>query len=154
MKKILLILLLLLIAIQFIRPARNNAESKPNTDITMAYNVPLNVQQIMDKACRDCHSDYTNYPWYDKIQPVAWWMDHHVEEGKQELNFSQFASYSGKKKAHKLEEIVEQVEQNEMPLNSYTWMHKDAKLTEAEKVDLVNWAKALRQQIIMQERVL
>jgi hypothetical protein len=154
MKKILLIILVALIAIQFIRPARNVSEAKPVSDITMAYNVPLNVQQILDKACRDCHSDYTNYPWYDNIQPVAWWMDHHVEEGKEELNFSQFNTYSAKKKAHKLEEVAEQVGNGEMPLNSYTWMHKSSRLNDEERKILISWSTALRQQIITQEHAL
>lgn len=153
MKKILIVLIVVLIAIQFIRPAYNSGEAKPATDITMAYNVPLNVQQILDKACRDCHSDYTNYPWYDKIQPVTWWVQHHVNEGKSELNFSQFATYTGKKKAHKLEEVSEMVQKNEMPLQSYTWMHKSARLNEDEKQALISWSNALRQQIIVQERL-
>ena len=153
MKKILLVVLILLIVIQFIRPARNVTEGKQTGDITMVYNVPHDVQVILDKACRDCHSDYTNYPWYDNIQPVAWWMNRHIKEGKEELNLSQFGNYTAKKNAHKLEEIAELVDQNEMPLGSYTWMHKGAKLTAEEKKILITWSKTLRQQIIMQEHV-
>jgi hypothetical protein len=95
----------------------------------------------------DCHSNNTNYPWYASVQPLAWWIDHHIEEGKGELNFSEFASYKPKKARHKLDEVAEQVEIHEMPLNSYTFIHAEARLTAAERKLLSDWAKATRDSI-------
>ena len=96
----------------------------------------------MDKACNDCHSNNTKYPWYATFQPVAWWLDHHVDEGKGEINFDEFLTYPAKKARHKMEEVNEMVKEGEMPLNSYTWIHKDAVLTQAEKLVLAEWAVA------------
>ena len=145
-RKILIGLLIVLVIIQFIRPERNQSNDA-SKDIATVYTVPGNVQKILKDACYDCHSNYTTYPWYSNIQPVTWWLQHHIDEGKQHLNFSEFASYSPKKQAHKLEETAELVEAGEMPLNSYTWMHSDARVTKDQAALLVNWAKALQQQI-------
>lgn len=146
-KKIMTGALVALLLIQFFRPEKNQSREPSTNDITAQYAVPEEVQEIMKKACNDCHSNNTQYPWYSNVQPVAWWIQDHVQEGKKELNFSTFASYKPKKQHHKLEEIVEQVKEEEMPLRSYTWMHRAAALTQQERVTLTRWADALRQQI-------
>jgi len=146
-RKIFLGLLLLLVAIQFVRPAKNQSSEMSVNDISKAYNVPENVNAVLKKACNDCHSNNTVYPWYSNIQPVAWWLDGHIDEGKTELNFSEFASYSPKKQHHKLEEVIESVKEGHMPIKSYTWIHKNAILTEAEKLALSDWADNLRKEI-------
>ena len=146
-RKILVGLLIALVVIQFIRPEKNNAAGPSPDRIQTAYEVPGNVQQILDKACMDCHSNQSRYPWYNNIQPVAWWIEDHIEEGKGELNFDAFASYKPKRQHHKMEEIVEQVKEGEMPLESYTWMHKEANLTQEEKEILTNWAGQLQKLI-------
>lgn len=147
LRKILIGLLVALVIIQFIRPERNVASAMSANDISTKYTVPDDVNKLLQKACNDCHSNNTVYPWYSNIQPVGWWLQNHVNEGKEELNFSEFATYKNKKAAHKLEEVVELVEEGEMPLESYTIVHKEAKLTNEEKATLVTWAKALHQQI-------
>lgn len=132
-----------LVAIQFYRPAKNiSTEISAN-----AISAPEEVQNILKKSCNDCHSNNTVYPWYNNIQPVAGWLAHHINEGKGELNFDEFTSYSPRKQYHKLEETIEMVKENEMPLPSYTWTHKDAILTDAEKGALVEWAKYLRRDL-------
>ncbi len=146
-KKILIGLVVVLVVLQFIRPTRNESAGVSASDITTAYTVPEDVQAILKKACYDCHSNNTRYPWYTNIQPVGLWMQRHVNEGKGELNFSEFASYKPKRQAHKMKELAEQVQEGEMPLGSYTWIHKDAILTDAEKQTLVNWAHQLEAQI-------
>lgn len=146
-KKILIGLLIALVVLQFVRPDKNVATAMSANDISTKYTVPDDVNAILKKACNDCHSNNTTYPWYTNIQPVGLWMQHHVDEGKAELNFSEFAAYKNKKAAHKMEEVVEMVEEGEMPLSSYTIVHTDAKLTSTEKATLVAWAKALHQQI-------
>jgi hypothetical protein len=146
-KKIIWAILIVLVVIQFIRPEKNQSTQISANDISKHYEVPAHVQDILKRACNDCHSNNTLYPWYSNIQPMAWWLQHHVNEGKRELNFSEFASYQPKRQHHKLKECIDQVKNGEMPLDSYTWMHKDAKLTKEEKEALLVWAGILMEQI-------
>ena len=143
-KKILLFLLAGLLIIQFIHPKRNRAEGEQPYRIASAYDVPAPVQEILDKACNDCHSNNTRYPWYTKLQPFDWWITDHINKGKKDLNLDEFTNRNLRYQYHKLEEIAEMVKESEMPLDSYTWIHKDAKLTEAEKTTLISWADGLR----------
>lgn len=147
LKKILIGIVVLLLIIQFIRPARNNGNAAGPADITHAVTVPDSVMRILQVSCYDCHSNHTNYPWYTNVNPVGMWLQHHVDEGKQELNFSEFAGYSKKKMDHKLDEVIEQVDEKEMPLSSYTIIHGNAKLDKAQAEMLINWAKAARTEI-------
>jgi hypothetical protein len=142
MKKIILGIVVLLVIIQFFRPEKNTATAPSANNIAIKYNTSNEVKVILDKACNDCHSNNTKYPWYANVQPVAWWLDHHVDEGKGEINFDEFLTYPPKKARHKMEEVNEMVKEGEMPLNSYTWVHKDAVLTQAEKLVLAEWAVA------------
>lgn len=146
-KKIVFVLLIILIVIQFFHPARNKAEGEQPNNVSKLYPVSSEVKSILDKACMDCHSNNTAYPWYSKIQPVDWWMTHHVNEGKRELNFDEFATYNLRRQYHKLEEVMKQVKDNEMPISSYTWIHKDAILTTAEQNGLINWADSIRNEM-------
>jgi hypothetical protein len=139
-KKILIVLALALVVIQFIRPAQNLSANTTN-DISTLYPMPSDVKLIVDKACADCHSNKTAYPWYATLQPVAFWLADHVNEGKSEFNYNEFASYRIAKQNHKLEEVIEQIKEGEMPLYSYTLIHRDANLTDAEKATLINWCQ-------------
>jgi hypothetical protein len=143
-KKILLFLLAALLVIQFIHPKRNRSEGEQPYRIASAYDVPAPVQEILDKACNDCHSNNTRYPWYTKLQPFDWWITDHINKGKKDLNLDEFTNRNLRYQYHKLEEIAELVKESEMPLDSYTWIHKDAKLTDAEKTTLISWADGLR----------
>ncbi len=143
LKKIGIGLAALLVLIQFIRPAENNSNDQTQS-IGTKYNVPKKVENILKTACYDCHSNNTTYPWYAKVQPVLWWLDHHIDEGKHEINFSAFTGRRIAIQNHKFEEIAEQVEKKEMPLPSYTnfGFHADANLTDAQRQTLIQWAKA------------
>jgi hypothetical protein len=143
-KKIGLGLLVLLVVIQFVRPTRNVSTEESTADISKAYQVPVEVKAVLEKSCYDCHSNNTRYPWYANLQPIGWWLQRHVNEGKKELNFSEFASYPEKKAKHKFEEIEEMINEGEMPLKSYLIIHGDAKLTTAQAEVVVNWASALK----------
>ncbi len=145
-KKILYVLLAALVLIQFFQPQKNIVKAESPMAIHKIYTLPQNVNGILQKACFDCHSNTTKYPWYVNIQPVAWWMDDHVSEGKRKLNLSEFGAYSLKKQDHKLEEITEEIV-TEMPLASYTFVHKNAILTAYEKKILTDWANGLRKEI-------
>lgn len=149
-KTTLVVLLVVLVLIQFYRPAKNDGPIDVPSDISVAYAVPADVMNVLHKACYDCHSNHTEYPWYNNIQPVALWLADHVKEGKEELNFSEFGTFKTKRKLKKLKEIVHEVEEGDMPLSSYTLIHNEAKLTPQEKQMLIDWAKALTQKISME----
>ena len=143
-KKILLFLLIVFVGIQFVPTTRNQSTEILDTAITKSFEVPQNIQTLLKKSCYDCHSNNTDYPWYNKVQPVSWFLEHHIKEGKEELNFSEFGSYSKRKQKSKLKSLISQVEDGEMPLASYTLIHSDAKLSESEKKEIMDWATSLR----------
>ena len=145
--KVLLGLLAVLIIIQFFRPEKNQSEAATPNDLFAHYSATDSLKQLIKTSCYDCHSNNTRYPWYSQIQPVAWWLDDHVREGKREFNFSEFASYPAKKADHKMEEFIELVKKEEMPLTSYTVLHDDARLTDEQRVALTNWAAGIRKEI-------
>lgn len=146
-KRTLIGLLIAFVIIQFIHPAKNISTVVTADDFNNLYQIPDSVQTILKKACYDCHSDNTSYPWYNNIQPVAWWLNNHINEGKGELNFSEFGKRPMAKRAKKIRKIAKEVQGGDMPLDSYTWIHKNAILTEAEKNMVINWANNLAQQI-------
>lgn len=144
-RKVLYILAIVLILIQFYRPDLNNSsyESAVN-EFILQNNVSSEVESILKTSCFDCHSNHTSYPFYAQVAPISFWINHHLEEGKEHLNFSDWNNYSIKKKLHKLDEIIEEIEEHEMPLRSYTLLHTDAKLNEEASKLLVNWSKKLQ----------
>ena len=140
-RKVLIAIISLLVLIQFIRPERNLGVANTATDISHSVVVSPDVKNILEKSCYDCHSNHTEYPWYANVQPVASWLAHHVNEGKDELNFSEFDTYKLKRKTHKLKEVIEQIKKGEMPMSSYLIIHKDAALNEEQKSMLIKWAE-------------
>lgn len=149
-KKFFIGILIALVVIQFFHPAKNADASTTPLDITVLYPMPDSVHQVLVKACYDCHSNNTRYPWYNNIQPVAWWLNDHISEGKRELNFSEFGKRPLVKQAKKLKKLAKEIQEGDMPLDSYTWIHKDAVLTEAEKNMIIDWANNLSKQISAQ----
>lgn len=142
-KKIFLGLVLLFVVMQFVRIDRTNPPVDPTVDLASMYNMPQNVKAIMKKACYDCHSFETVYPWYTNIAPLSWWIGDHIDHGRDELNFSVWGTYSEKRQDHKIDEINELVEEGEMPLESYLIIHGDAKLTDQEVKEMLDWVNNL-----------
>jgi hypothetical protein len=140
-KKAAILLIVLLVAIQFVRPAKNQSTVQLPSDITRVTEVPENVLSLLKVACYDCHSNNTVYPWYNNIQPVYWWMNKHVVNGKKHLNFSTFGDYGFEKGQKKLNGIAKVIEKDEMPLSSYTLIHRDAILNKEQKQLVTNWAR-------------
>ena len=143
-KIIAIVLLVAFVGIQFIPTTRNQSDTVPSTDFMLVNNVPETIQKKLQVSCYDCHSNNTQYPWYNKIQPVAWFLEDHIKEGKAELNFNEWDSLSSRRKASKLRSIIKQIENGEMPLDSYTLIHKDAKFSEAEAEELINFITQLK----------
>ena len=147
LKKAAITAIVLLAVIQFFKTKENKSVQTSENAITQHYDVPENIQNILKISCYDCHSNNTNYPWYNKIQPVNWWLADHVNEGKRKLNFDEFNTYSTKKRLHKLDEVIETIRENEMPLKSYTLIHGDAKLSDSDKQEIETWAKKIKNEI-------
>ncbi|MBK5215109.1 MAG: heme-binding domain-containing protein [Flavobacteriaceae bacterium] len=139
LKVILAIVIIAFIAIQFTRPAKNAGEEIAANQITAKYQVPQEVQQLLNVSCYDCHSNTTHYPWYSNIQPVAWMLDDHIVEGKDELNFSTFMDYPVWRQYKKFKEIGKEVKDGDMPISSYTLLHRDAVLSADQKVLIQDW---------------
>lgn len=139
-------LLVVLVIIQFFRPARNES-NEIAFDISTKYPVPDTVKAILKASCNDCHSNHTEYPWYANVQPVAWWLTHHVNEGKAELNFNTFAKYRIGRQYFKLDKIAKEVNEGEMPLPSYTLIHRYAKLDDGQRKLLADWANSIHDSI-------
>ena len=147
MKKILIALLIILFVIQIFRPEKNvHAGPQPNTIATI-YPAPSYVDSILVKACKDCHSNNTKYPWYNNVQPVAWFLANHVKDGTRSFNLDEFATYPAWRQYDKISEVRKQIDEGEMPLSSYTWIHKDAILTDEEKATVINWSEGVKKQM-------
>ena len=144
LKKIGIVLLIALVVAQFFGPEKNDGNLDTVNAFIAETNPPAEVTQILKTTCFDCHSAKTNYPWYNNITPVNYWLDEHIRDGKKHLDFSKWSEYSLKRKEHKMDELYEEVEKKEMPLNSYTWTHADANLTQAQIDAVVAWAKKVQ----------
>ncbi len=140
-KKWLLLIGGLLIIIQFIQPVHNKSKHTLETDILKTYVVPDSVRNLLTTACYDCHSNNTRYPWYSYIQPIGWILSNHVQNGKKDLNFSGFGSYSIRRQQSKLKSIMSQINDGSMPLSSYALMHKNARLTKEVRKFINHWAQ-------------
>lgn len=149
LKNISIFFVLLFLLIQSFRIDKTIQPIEPAKDFIALTNAEGEIANTLKIACYDCHSNQPTFPWYTNIAPFSWWVKHHVDEGSHHLNFSEWGTYSEKRKSHKLEECIELVEEGEMPLDSYTWMHKEAKLTEAQKLQLVEFFKAIKSTLIV-----
>jgi heme-binding protein len=147
LKKIVILLIIVLIGIQLIPIKLNQSNTISQSDFMNVYNVPEHIEVKIKASCYDCHSNNTNYPWYSKIQPGAWFMQNHISKGKEELNFNTFGDYSGRRKKSKLKSIISQIKDGEMPIASYTLVHRDAKLSEKDKIILNKWLTNLRESL-------
>ncbi|MBK9271599.1 MAG: heme-binding domain-containing protein [Saprospiraceae bacterium] len=141
-KKIVWVFILLVLVIQFFQIDKTSLPSA-NAGFFQKYKADADVTNILERACNDCHSNETKYPWYTYVQPLGWWINHHIVEGREHLNFSDFTTRKIASQNHKFEEIIEVVKEAEMPLPSYTWlgMHPEARLTKDEKSALTSWAQ-------------
>lgn len=142
LKIILAIVLFIFIGIQFYQPALNVDKGQVyTTDFTQVYKMPVEVKAMLQTSCYDCHSNNTKYVWYDYIQPARAIVENHINNAKEDLNFNEWGNYSNRKQERLLNSIKEQIETKQMPLSSYTLMHKDAKLNDEQIKTLTNWLK-------------
>lgn len=147
-KYLVVFFLLVLITIQFMPADLPENKSDISIDIVQTEKAPNEVKLILSKACYDCHSNQTVYPWYSKVAPVSWLIARDTRLGRDELNFSEWGELSKRKKVKILNNIVEEVEDKKMPLKIYTVVHRDAVLTQHEIEILSTWIKSLTDQIM------
>lgn len=157
-RKIGMAILFIVIVMQLIQPGKNNQSMDMTADISTVVKIPDTVHVLLKKACYDCHSNFTNYPWYSNIQPVGWWLKRHIDDGKKHLNFQEFALLKGRpnseystpklQQAHKLEEVLESQQDKWMPMESYVWIHKEAALTVGQRQLIIDWVGAAKAEII------
>lgn len=138
-KKVLIGLLVVFGVMQFFRIDKTNPKVEKAKDFLAITQPPTDIEKMIRSACYDCHSNETVYPWYSNVAPVSWFLSHHIEEGREHLNFSVWGDYKEGKANHKLHECEEELEEGKMPLNSYTWTHGDAKLSDQQKKKLAEW---------------
>ncbi|MDC6407135.1 MAG: heme-binding domain-containing protein [Allomuricauda sp.] len=136
--------LVALVVIQFFPIILNESDYVPQSDFMVENQVPATIKNRLQVSCYDCHSNNTDYPWYSKIQPAAWFLEDHIQEGKDELNFNEWATYSDRRKNSKLRSIISQIEEDKMPLDSYTLIHKDAILSDEDKRMIIDYMTALK----------
>lgn len=136
--------IIIFLIIQVIQPVRNIDHGQvPSSDISKVYQVPGNVQSILRTSCYDCHSNSTDYPVYAYIQPLSFFLEKHIKEGKKELNFNEWGLYSHRKRTNKLEAVKNQIKQGKMPLSSYLYLHHDAKLSDEKIKEVVDWIESI-----------
>lgn len=132
-------LLAALVIIQFFRIDKTNPETDPAKDFLAINNAPAEMAEMIKASCYDCHSNQVVYPWYTNVAPISWWVKKHINEGRDELNFSEWGDYKQKRKDHKMEELYSEVEHKKMPLKSYLIIHGDAKLDDAKIKEMTDW---------------
>ena len=137
-------MLIAFVGIQFMPTIRNQSKVVLETDFTKTFTVPNNIQNLLKNSCYDCHSNNTIYPWYNKIQPVSLFLEHHIKEGKKELNFSEFGGYSERRQKSKLKSVISQIKKGKMPLWSYTLIHRNSQLSKNDKKLIINYLIKLK----------
>lgn len=140
------LLLVALIIAQFFSPKPPANQDDNPGDIIENGLVEGQVAQLLKNSCYDCHSNQVSYPWYSYVAPVSFLVNRDVEEGKEELNFSEWQDYDKRRKLRKLKEVGEVLEEDEMPLGIYTLIHQGAKLSDEEKALLISWSEKLAMQ--------
>jgi len=150
LKKLGLALVIVFVLAQFFGPEKNDGDIATLDAFLADTNPPEDVKIILKSVCFDCHSDSTKYPWYNAITPVNYWLNDHIKHGKGHFNVSKWKDYSLKKKDHKFDELIEEVEEKEMPLPSYTWTHRDADLSPEQIKTVVTWANQVRTKYALQ----
>jgi hypothetical protein len=147
LKIIALVLLVVFVGIQFIPTERNQSDVVQKSDFLLVNNSPENIGSLLQVSCYDCHSNNTRYPWYNKVQPIAYFLERHIKEGKAELNFSEWEAYSNRRKNSKLRSIISQIQDDEMPLYSYTLIHRDAVYSDSEKEMVIEYMRDLKDKL-------
>jgi len=143
-KPIVIALIAFLVIAQFFPIDKTNPTSDQSLDFITLTNPPLAIAHNLEIACYDCHSNQSKYPWYTNVAPISWWIKGHIDNGRKHLNFSNWGEYKDGKKDHKLDECIDLVEKNWMPLLTYKIAHPDSKMSEEERMEMIAFFKSLQ----------
>jgi hypothetical protein len=147
LKVLLIAIVVLIIGVQFARPARTNPPVDESQTIFARTQMPPQVAAIINRSCADCHSNKTEWPWYSNVAPVSWFVTGHVNDGRKVMNLSEWAKLDRDRQDRRLRQICDQVEDGNMPLSSYTPMHPRARLSDGDKKTLCDWTDAERERL-------
>jgi len=147
LKIVAILLVVLVVGIQAIRPARTNPPIDESQTINAKTQMSSDVAAIFDRSCRDCHTNKTVWPWYTNVAPLSWWLSNHVNDGRRSLNMSEWGKLPNDRQERKLRQICDEVQDANMPLSSYTPMHPAAKLSDQDKKTLCDWTETERQRL-------
>ena len=135
-------LLAFLAVSQLIRPERTNPPIDPQKTLVTLEHPPANTAEMLDRACSDCHTNSTRWPWYTNVAPISWWIVDHVNEGRRRASFSDWADYDAPRRLKELDETCKRVERHNMPLESYLLVHPEAQLSDRERRAICDWTRA------------
>lgn len=144
LKRIGIGLVIILALMQFKQIDKTNPEYNEAEDFITITQPSEEIATLIKAACYDCHSHQAKYPWYSNVAPISWMVEHHIEEGREHLNFSEWGSYDTKKANHKLEECIEEIEEGEMPMKPYVVMHSEVKMSKEQKKALMAFFQTQR----------
>ena len=142
LRRILLIVVIVFVAIQLYRPATTNPPEDPSHNLKAVAQVPADVDHVLAQSCNDCHSYKTVWPWYTQIAPSRWLVVSDVNDGRRHMNFSEWTTLPVERQQRRLSEICEQVRSGDMPLKQYTWIHTETKLSDSQREAICAWTKA------------
>jgi len=147
LKIVLIVFVVIFVGMQAIRPTLSNPAIDESQTINARTQMTPEVAAILDRSCRDCHSNKTVWPWYTQIAPVSWWLSNHVNDGRRNLNLSEWGKLAPDRQDRKLRQLCDEVQDGQMPLSSYLPMHPVAKLSDQDKKVLCDWTDAERQRL-------
>lgn len=135
----------LVLAAQLVPVDRRNPTSEPSSTIYASQNIPPSVMVVLERSCKNCHSDQTNWPWYSYVAPVSWIISRDVHRARSAMNFSQWKGYSAKRREDELEQICDQLTNGDMPDGMYLLLHRDAVVTQQERQEVCQWTEDARE---------
>jgi hypothetical protein len=136
---VLIVLAVIFIAIQFIRPSTDNPPVDPAKDFVNIEKAPENIRVMLKNSCYDCHTFETVYPWYNMVSPVSWYLKKHINEGRKDFNLSTWADFPVNRKSRRLKGAAGMVRNGKMPLWDYKLFHPASHLDEQQKEELASW---------------
>ena len=146
MRALLVIAAIVALTSYFTRPQPSANSHSP---LLVGAQIDSGTRQLIERSCKDCHSEATRYPWYSYVAPVSWLIDYDVQQGREHLNLSRWEEYSLIRRERALSEIANQVRDGAMPLWQYTWIHRNTRLSNADADVIFQWTQAERLRLIL-----
>jgi hypothetical protein len=136
------------VGIQFVRPDMTNPQEDESLFYANHVRVPPEIAQILERSCFDCHSQRTVWPWYSQVAPISWFLAKDVANGRKHLNFSRWGAYAKVRQMTALNDIVDEVSSNGMPLPNYLTLHSEARLDSTDRAKIIAWAESEKENIV------